>query len=577
MSSSPTLILKEGTTHVKKGIIQKNNMTAAIITAEMVRSTLGPRGLDKMLTAIRWTDDNLRKIERVTITNDGSTILKDADFKHPISKLLVEAAKAQDSEVGDGTTSVVVFIGELIKKAQKLIEKGVHPNVLVDGYKIAAEKAKEILDKIAIKVDKNNDEILKKIAITSMGSKSASIVKEYLADIAVKAIRLITKEENGKVKVDINNIEIVKKSGKGLEETEIIKGIIIKEDVIDTIEAGMPRRVKDARIALVKKHEGLDLDRGAVTFVRELQVDNPDQLQNYMKGEKDILKGWVDKIADAGVNVLFCKTALDYVVTHNMVRKGIMGVRRVDEEDLKKIAKATGARIASHIDDIGPDGLGEAALVEEVKIGGKKLIFLRDCKNPDFITILLRGGTKHVVDEAERALHDALCVIRNVVEDEKIVAGGGSPEAELSKQIRELANTVGGREQLAVEAFADSLESIPSALAQNAGLDPITLLVNLKANHKEGNLWHGVNVFSGKIEDMKENNILEPLRVKMQIIKSATETACMIIRIDELLCAKMIDTEKDEGLEARLREMKMRGRIGRHKRRWKQTPVWVPK
>ncbi len=575
MSSRPNLILKEGTTLSKKETAQKNNLTAARITADMLRSTLGPRGLDKILIGTKWTEDNLRKITRVTITNDGATILKDADFQHPASKMLIEAAKAQDSEVGDGTTSVVVLVGELLEKAQKLIEKGIHPNIMVDGYKKAAEKAKEILNEIAIDVDINDDELLKQIAITSMGSKSASMAKDHLADIAVKAIRQIAEEHDGKVKVDIDNVNIMKKSGKSLEETELVKGVVIKEDVIDSLEAGMPKRIKDAKIALIKKHEGLDLDRGAVVFVRELQVDTPEQLESYVKGEKEILKGMVEKIVDAGANVLFCKSALDYVVTHHMVRKGIMGVRRVDEDDLKKIARATGGRIASHIDDIGPDALGEAGLVEEMKIGESKVIYIRDCKNPRLVTIVLRGGAKHVVDEAERALHDALCVIRNVVEDGKIVAGGGSPEAEVSKRIREFAMTIRGREQLAVEAFANSLEGIPTALAENAGLDSVGILVNLRAKHKgDGNLWYGVNVFSGKIEDMRKLKVLEPLRVKMQVIKSATETACMILRIDKVMCAKMMDLEKDEGMEARLREIKMRGRS---KRRWGQTPVRVPR
>ncbi|MCP8307079.1 MAG: thermosome subunit [archaeon] len=573
MSLITASILKEGTVRARE--TQMNNIDAARIISGFVRTTLGPCGMDKMLITTSG-DETLTKIPITIVTNDGAEILKNIDVQHPVAKILVEVAKAQDSEVGDGTTSAVVLAGELLNMAQKLMKRKIHPNIIIEGYKKAFEKAKEILNDIAIEVDKNDDEMLKKVAITSMGGKNVAMAKEHLADIAVKAVKQIAEERDGKIKADIDNIKILKKHGQGLKESELVKGMVVEREYYQEIESQssrMPERVENAKIILVRS--AFDLDRGAVIFAREMRVEKPEQLTLFIDGEKKILKDMVEKIASAGANVLFCEKALDDVAIHYLIRKGIMAMKRVKEKDMERIAKAIDARIVSHMEDIGPDAIGEAGMVEEVKVGESKLIYIRDCKDPHALTILLRGGAEHVVDEAKRSIHDALCVVRNVLEDGKIVAGGGSPEAELSRQIRSFATNILGREQLAVEAFADALEVIPTALAENAGLDPIDILVELRAKHeKSDNSWYGVDVFSGKIEDMRKLNVLEPLRVKQQMIKSAVEATCMILRIDEAVCAKTME-EKEEGLEERLKEREKR--ISGKKRRWKQSPVWVPR
>ncbi|MEM3437138.1 MAG: thermosome subunit beta [Nitrososphaerales archaeon] len=572
MSLVTTSILKEGTSRTKD--TQMNNINAARIISGFIRSTLGPYSMDKMLITTS-DDESLTKITTVIITNDGAEILKRIDVKHPVAKILVEVAKTQDSEVGDGTTSAVVLAGELLNMAEKLIKKKVHPNIIIEGYKKAFEKAKEILDHISIEVDVNDDEMLKKIAITSLGSKNLSIAMEHLADIAVKAVKLIAEENNGRIKADIDNIKILKKPGQSLKESELVEGVVVEREYYQEIESQssyMPNRIENAKIALIRS--ALDLDRGAVVFAREMKIEKPEQMKLFIDGERKILKNMVEKIASSGANVLFCEKALDDIAIHYLVRKGIMAMKRVKEKDMERIAKATGARIVSHIEDLEPDVLGEAKIVEEIKLGGSKLIYIRGCKDPLALTIVLRGGAEHIVDEAKRSMRDALCAVRNVLEDGKVVAGGGSVEAELSSRIRSFATKILGKEQLAVEAFADALEVIPITLAENAGLDPIDILTELRAKHeKSDNPWYGVNVFSGKIEDMRRLNVLEPLRVKQQMIKSAVEAACMILRIDEAVCAKTME-EKEEGLEERLKEREKR--IWDKKRKWVQSPVWLP-
>jgi len=572
MSTTPVFILKEGTTRVRE--TQMNNIDAARIIAEFVRTTLGPYGMDKMLITTS-KEETLTRITTTIVTNDGAEILKNIDVQHPVAKILIEVAKTQDSEVGDGTTSAVILAGELLGMAQKLLKRKIHPNIITEGYKKAFEKAKEILNKIAIEVDKDDDEMLKRVAATSLGSKNLVMARDHLADIAVKAVKQIAEERDGKIKVEIDNIKILKKPGQSLRESELVKGVVVEREYYQEIESHsstMPVRVENAKIALLRS--ALDLDRGAVTFAREMTIEKPEELKLFMDGEKGILKDMVEKIANTGANVLFCEKAIDDTAIHYLMRKGIMVMKRVKEKDMERIAKATGARIVSHMEDLESDALGEAGLVEEVKVGESKLIYIRDCKNPRSLTIVLRGGADHIVDEAKRSMRDALYAVKNVLEDGKVVAGGGSTEEELANRLREFATTIKGREQLAVEAFADAFEVIPMSLAENAGLDPINILVELRTKHNvSDNPWYGVNVFSGKIEDMKKLNILEPLRVKQQMIKSAFEAACMILRIGELVCSKPIE-EKEEGLEERLkgRERKIRGK----KRKWVQSPVWLP-
>ncbi|MCD6536649.1 MAG: TCP-1/cpn60 chaperonin family protein [Thaumarchaeota archaeon] len=528
----PVIILKEGTQRTRGREAQLNNIMVAKVIAEAMRSSLGPRGMDKML---------VDSFGDVTITSDGATILKEMDVEHPVAKMLVEIAKAQDAEVGDGTTSVVVLAGELLARAEELIEKEVHPAIIIDGYKKAAKKVLEIYDKIGIPVSPTDKEVLKKIAKTSMAAKIVSEDADYLAELTVDAVLRIAEQVNGKWQVDLDNIKIEKKEGQSIRDTMIIEGVLLDKEVV---HPGMPKIVHDAKIALLD----CPLEIEKTEFDAKLHIESPEQMKAFMEQEEQMLKEMVEKIAAAGANVVLCQKGIDDMAQHFLARKGILAVRRIKRSDVEKIAKATGARIVTRIDELSEKDLGRAKLVEERRVGEDKMVFIEKCENPKSITILVRGGTKRLVDEAERSLKDALNVVKDVVVENKIVAGGGAPEVEVALGLRDFAKSLAGKEQLAVEKFAEALEVIPMQLAENAGLDPIEIIVSLRARHKKGEKWAGVNVFEGKIDDMYKLEVVEPLLVKKQAIKAAVEAAAMILKIDDIIAASRLE-EKKKGKE----------------------------
>jgi len=524
----PVLVLKEGTGRTTGKEAQRNNIMAAKAIAETVKTTLGPRGMDKMLVS---------SLGDVTITNDGATILKELDVQHPAAKMLVEVAKTQDNEVGDGTTTAVVLAGELLAKAENLLDQNIHPTLIIDGYKKAADKAQEIVNKISIPVSIKDDKLLANVALTSMASKGITVAKEHFAQLAVKAVKQVVEETDGKLKADIDLIKVIKKHGKSLDETELVKGMVIDKEVA---HSQMPKQVEEAKIALL--NDKLEIEK--TEFDAKINIESPEQMKLFLDEEERILKEMVEKISDAGANVVFCEKGIDDVALHFLAKKSILAVKSVSSSDMEKLARATGGRIIASVKELTSDALGEAKMVEEIKIGEDKLVYVRECKNPKAVTIVIRGGSEHVVDEAERSLHDALCVVRNAIEDGKIVAGGGAPEAEISRKLRNYATKVGGREQLAIEAFAEAIEAIPATLAENAGLDPIDIMVSLRAEHESNSSpYYGVDVLTGKIKNMLDLNIVEPLRVKQQVIKSATEAASMILKIDDLIAAKGMEKE----------------------------------
>ena len=519
----PIIILKEGTGRSTGKDAQRNNIMAARVVAETVSSSLGPRGMDKMLVS---------GIGDVVITNDGATIMKELDVQHPAAKMLVEVAKTQDNEVGDGTTTAVVLAGQLLSKAEKLLDLDVHPTVIVDGYKKAADRATEFLSKIALTVDPKDGVRLRQVAATSMSTKDISAEKEFFAKLAVKAVEQIKEERDGKIKADIDLIKIVKKHGKSVEETELVEGIVIDKEVS---HSQMPKQIRSAKIALI--NQKLEIEK--TEFDAKINIESPEQMHTFLDEEERMLKEMVDQIAKSGANVVMCEKGIDDIALHFLAKRGILTVKNLSSGDMEKLAKASGGKILASTKDLSPEALGEAKLVEEMKIGDDKLIYVRECKDPRAVTIVLRGGSEHVVDEAERSLHDGLCVVRNAVEDGKIVAGGGASEEEAAKELKTYAKTVGGREQLGIEAFAEALESIPMALAANAGLDPIDIMVELRAKHESPeNMWMGVDSVAGRVEDMLKQNVVEPLRTKQQVIRSATEAACMILRIDDVVSSK---------------------------------------
>ncbi|MBS7644506.1 MAG: thermosome subunit beta [Candidatus Bathyarchaeia archaeon] len=522
LAGQPVLILKEGASRRRGKDAQRANIMAAKIVAEVVRSTLGPRGMDKMLV------DTLGD---VTITNDGATILDEMDVQHPAAKMMVEVAKTQDDEVGDGTTTAVVMAGELLKRAEELLDENVHPTLIVHGFKQAAERSINILNEIAREVDIEDRDVLRNIALTAMHSKGVGAAKEHFADIAIEAVKQVAEKRGDSYFADIDNIQIIKKEGKSLLDTELVKGLIIDKEVV---HPGMPKTVKDAKIALLD----CPLEIEKTEFSAEIRIRDPTQMKAFLDEEARMLKEMVEKIKSSGANVVMCQKGIDDTAQHYLAKEKIMAVRRIKKSDMEKLARATGGRIVTNLDDLKPGDLGYAALVEERKIADDKMVFVQGCKNPKSVGILIRAGLERLVDEAERSLHDALSVIADVVMKPKIVAGGGSAEAELAKRLKAYASKVGGREQLAIEAFAAALESIPRTLAENAGLDPIDIIVNLRAAHeKDDGLWYGVNVFTGEVEDMMSKGIVEPLRVKEQAIKSAVEAASMILRIDDVIAA----------------------------------------
>src|SRR5512145_139994 len=522
-SQSQMQVPKEGTKESKGKDAQKNNITAAKLVAEVVKTSLGPRGMDKMLV------DSLGD---VTITNDGATILKEIDVQHPAGKMMVEVSKSVDNEVGDGTASSVVLAGSLIEKAEDLITKDVHPSVIVDGYNAASEHALKLLQKIAVKVDTSDKELLIKIATTSMDSKLVSEDSPLLSEIVVNAARQIAEKIEGKdgLRVDLDNIKVEKKAGGAIRDTQLVKGIVLDKEVV---HSGMPRRVEQARIALI--NSALEIEKTEMSA--EIRISDPQQMQMFLEEENRMLMSMVDKIKDAGANVVLCQKGIDDIAQHYLAKSGIIAVRRIKESDMFKLTKATGARIISNLEDLSSRDLGAANLVEERKVETDKWVFIEGRKNPKAVTILVRGGSQRVVDEADRSIHDALMVTKDVLEKPAIVAGGGAPEAYIANELRQWSSNLEGRAQLAVQKFADALDTIPLTLAVNAGMDPIDTMTELRAKQSKGSKWTGINVRSTVVADMYKQNILEPLAVKEQIVKSATGAATMILRINDVIAS----------------------------------------
>lgn len=521
-SGQPVLILKEGTTRSRGREAQRNNIMAARIIGEVLKTTLGPRGMDKML---------IDSLGDITITNDGAAILNEMEVEHPAAKMMVEIAKTQDDMVGDGTTTAVVFASELLKKAEELLDQNIHPTILVSGYRKASQKAIDIINKVAVPADIEDRDMLRKVALTSMASKAVGPAKEHLAEIAIDAVKQIVEQRGDKKIADIDNIQLVKKTGKSLFETQLVRGIIVDKEII---HPGMPKKKENAKVALLDS--ALEIEKTEISA--EIRIRDPTQMKAFLDQETNMLKEMVDKIKAAGADAVFCQKGIDDMAQHFLAKEGIMAARRAKQSDMEKLARATGGRVVSDLDDLKAEDLGEAGVVEERKIGEDKMIFVEKCRDPHSVAILIRAGLERMVDEAERAMNDALSVVSDVIEHSKIVAGGGAVEVEVAKELRRYATKVGGREQLAIEAFADAIETVPRTLAENAGLEPIDIIVELRATHeKEDGKFKGVNVFTGKVENTYENGVIEPVIVKEQAIKSAAESASMILRIDDVIAA----------------------------------------
>ena len=515
------LILKEGTSRSEGRDAQHANITAALVVAESVRSSLGPKGMDKML---------VDGFGDVTISNDGATILDEMEVQHPAAKMLVEVAKTQDDEVGDGTTTAVILAGELLTKAQALIDKDVHATVIVDGYQMASEKALECLHKLAIKVTPSDKGILKKVAKVALASKLLAEHKDLIADLAVAAVMQVSEKSGTTFKADVEDIKVEKKPGGALTDTILIQGVLLDKEVV---HPGMPKRIEKAKIALIN----CPLEVEKPEFDAKLNIQNPDQMKGFLDEEEKIMRDMVEKIADSGANVAICEKGIDDVAQHFMAKKGILAVRRVKQSDMEKLVKATGARILSQLEGLKPSDLGEAGLVEERKVSDDKMTFVEGCKNPKAVSILVRGGTERVVDEAERAIHDALCVVRDVVVEPFVVAGGGSTEAEVCRMVKAYSQKLSGKQQLAVQAYAEALEIVPMSLAENGGMDPIDSLMEVRARHQSKSKWVGIDPIKGKVADLAKLEVYEPLAVKVQALKSAGEAACMILKIDDVIAA----------------------------------------
>jgi thermosome len=535
-TGQPVLILKEGTGRSRGKEAQINNIMAARIIAEAVKTTLGPRGMDKML---------ISGMGDIKITNDGAAILKEIDVEHPAAKMMVEVAKTQDDMVGDGTTTAVIWAGELLGKAEELLDQKIHATMIVSGYRKAFQKAEEVLQKIGIPVDIEDRETLRKVAVTSMASKVVGEAREHLAKIAVDAVKQIVEQRGEKNTADIDNIQIIKKEGKSLADTKLVQGIILDKEVV---HPGMPKRIEKAKIALI--NAALEVKKTEISA--EIRIREPTQMKAFLDQETRMLKDMVEKVKKAGANVLICQKGIDDLAQHLLAKEGIMAARRAKESDMEKLAKATGGKIINNLDDLKAEDLGEAGLVEERKIGNDKMVFIEKCRDPRSVSVLIRAGLEKMIDEAERAIHDALSVVADVIEKNKVVAGGGAVEAEIAKELRDYATKVGGREQLAIEAFADSAEAIPKTLAENAGLNAIDILVALRSAHqkKKGGTM-GVDVFSGDVTNMLEKGVIEPVWVKQQALKSAAEVASMILRIDDVIAATK---PKAEGMPSREEE-----------------------
>jgi archaeal chaperonin len=517
----PVIVLREGSKQARGKEAQRNNIAAAKLVSEIIVTSLGPRGMDKMLV------DSLGDI---TITNDGATILKEIDVQHPAAKMMVEVAKATDSEVGDGTTSAVVLAGALLEKAESLIDNEIHPVIIADGYKKASMKAILLLSDISQKVEPKDRRILEKIAITTMQTKLISVEAADLAKFVVDAALAVVTQKDDGFNVDLNNIKVEKKAGGSVLDSKMINGIVLDKEIV---HSGMPKKIENAKIALISAP--LEIEK--TEFEAKINISSPNQIKSFMEEEDSIIRGMVDKIKSTKANVLLCQKGIDDIAQHYLSKIGIAAVRRIKESDMSKLAKATGARIVGSVNDLTEKDLGEAAVVEERTIENDNWVFIEGCKNPKAVTLLIRGGSQRVIDEVDRSLHDALMVVKDVIEKPLIVYGGGSPEAYVSGKLRQWAQTLSGREQLAVEKFAEALESIPLALARNAGMNPIDAITQLRAKQNAGQKCTGIDTINGQVGDIEKLQIIEPVKVKEQVIKSATESANMILRIDNVVAS----------------------------------------
>ncbi len=527
MGNAPIVILKEGTKRDKGKDAQFNNIAAARTISDAVRSSLGPRGMDKML---------VDSMGDVVITNDGVTILKEIDVQHPAAKMLVEVAKTQDAEVGDGTTTSVILAGELLKKAVDMVDANVHPTVIAAGYRMANAEAQKILVDIAQKVTIDDEEMLRDIAGTAMNSKQISGSKDFFSKMVVDAVKTVaTKGEDGKYTVDLNNIQTVKKTGASMEESELVKGLIIDKE---PVHSAMPKRIENAVIALIDA----PFEVKKTEIEAKIEITDPSQLNAFLEEEENMLRRMVDKVKSVGANVVFCQKGIDDLAQHFLAKEGIYAARRVKKSDMEKLAASTGGNIINKLDELDKDDLGKADLIEVKKVQGEDMTFITGLNDVKSVSILIRGGTQHVIDEIERSLIDAWSVTRVAIEDGMTITGGGSAAVELAMRLREYSSSVGGREQIAIDAFASAMESIPTTLAENAGLDPIDILIEMRKQHKEGKLNAGLNPFTGKVEDMKALKVIEPYRIGKQAINSATDAAVMILRIDDVIAARSMPT-----------------------------------
>ena len=527
---APIFILKDGTQRTRGRTAQSNNIAAAKAVADAVRSTLGPKGMDKML---------VDSMGDVVITNDGATILKEMDIEHPAAKMIIEVAKTQEQHCFDGTTTAVVLSGELLKRSEDLIEQNVHPTVICEGFRLAAEKAVGLLESHGIET-MNDDDVLMEVAKTALTGKSAGAVKTFMADICVRSVNAVGVIENEDRFVDLADIKVEKRQGGSIKDSSLIDGIILDKE---RVHAGMPRSIKDARIALV--NSAIEVKKTEVDA--KIQITDPNQLSMFLEEEENYIRGLVEKIQNSGANVLICQKGIDELAQHYMSKAGIFAIRRAKKSDMEALSKATSGNIVTNLDDLSEDDLGHAEIVEEKKIGESEMTFITGCPEAKSVSVLLRGGTEHVVDEIRRAFDDAVGVVSVAWEDGAVLTGGGSVLAALSRDLRTYAETVGGREQMAIEAFASALEIVPRTLAENAGLDPVTTLIELRKAHADGQPHAGINVYEGGVVDMKEANVLEPMRVVEQAIQSATETAVMILRIDDVISSKGVSLGDDMG------------------------------
>ncbi len=525
-------ILSEDSTRTLGKEAQRINILAGKLVAETVRTTLGPKGMDKMIV------DSLGD---VIVTNDGATILDEMQIEHPAAKMIVEIAKTQENEVGDGTTTAVILAGELLKKAESLLEQNIHPTVIVKGYRAAAIKAQSVLNSIAEDVSKKDDSLLKKISMTAMTGKGAESNKELLSELSVKAVKGVAEERESGVHIDKEDIKIEKKVGESVENSELVQGIILDKEKVNS---GMPRKVEDARIALIDSAiEMKDTETDA-----KIQITDPAQMQAFIDQEEKMIREMVDKIIASGANVVICQKGIDDLAQHFLSKADIYACRRVKKSDMDKLAKATGANIVNNLEDLSSSDLGKSANVEEKKVGDEEMTYVTGCKNPKSVTLLIRGGTEHVVDEVKRAMEDAIGDLVAALKVGKVVGGAGSIEVELVRYLKRFSSSLSGREQLAVQAFADALEAVPVTLAENAGLDPIDIMTDVRAHHSKGKKWAGVNVFTGKVMDAWSAGVIEPLKIKTQAISSASEVAVMILRIDDVIAGSTPKGDMDPGM-----------------------------